>query len=126
MSNPYEGLDGREITDQVLLKLAPEELPQLPIACKTCPAALWELVRSKKSKSTSVKCYCRLKHLYTWAPDVDSEILDCSALYMDEEEEDQEASRPASQASSPTSQPSPEPQNILPAYSIDEEDEIPN
>ena len=127
MSNPYEGLDGREITDQVLLKLAAEELPQLPIACKTCPAALWELVRSKKSGSTSVKCYCRLKHLYTWGPDVDSEIMDCSALYMEEEEDDQEPRQPASQTSTPASQPSPQPENIQPAYTIDEdEDEIPN
>ena len=128
MSNPYQGLDGREITDQVLLKLAAEELPQLPIACKTCPAALWELVSSKKTGNTAVKCYCRLKHLYTWAPDVDSEVLDCSALYMEEEEEDQPTSRPASQTSSATSQPSQEPQNILPAYTIDEEedDDIPN
>ena len=80
----YE-VNGRQITSEVLLKLKEELLPHLPIACKTCPMAMWQV----HDKGKEIKAYCRVMHAYTWSTTKPTEILDCDALYQTEEEEEE-------------------------------------
>jgi len=82
-------LPAREITSEVLLKLEPQILPHLPLACKTCPSAMWQ-VTGKPSRPESVKarCYCPVMHTFTWDSQNQEEILDCDRLYQDEDEEE--------------------------------------
>ncbi|EUM20213.1 hypothetical protein L462_04753 [Enterobacter sp. BIDMC 26] len=80
----YE-INGREIISNVLLNLKEELLPHLPIACKTCPMAMWQVHNQGKE----IKSYCRVMHAYTWQTSKPTEILDCDALYEEPEEEEE-------------------------------------
>lgn len=77
---------GREVTSEVLLKIEPEYMAALPIACKVCPAALWQL--TGKVESPQPQCFCRVKHVYTWPAPPDKEILDCDLIYIAEAKEE--------------------------------------
>ncbi|WP_143354463.1 hypothetical protein, partial [Erwinia amylovora] len=78
---------GREVTSEVLLKIEPDYMAELPIACKVCRAALWQL--TGKVESPQPQCFCRVKHVYTWPALPGKEILDCDMIYMAEEQEEQ-------------------------------------
>lgn len=81
--------NGREITSEVLLKLRAEDLPALPLACKTCPSAMWQITgKAKQPESLTVRCYCPVMHSFTWDSRNQEEILDCDHLYEPEEEEE--------------------------------------
>lgn len=72
---------GREVTSEVLLKIERENMPGLPIACKVCPAALWQL--TGKPNAPQPRCFCRVMHVFTW-PSQQDEILDCDLIYISE------------------------------------------
>jgi len=81
--------NGREITSEVLLKLRADDLPALPLACKTCPSAMWQITgKANQPKSLTVRCYCPVMHSFTWDSRNQEEILDCDHLYEPEEEEE--------------------------------------
>ncbi|WP_253207672.1 hypothetical protein [Pseudomonas sp. BF61] len=81
--------NGREITSEVLLKLRAVDLPALPLACKTCPSAMWQITgKPDKPEAVTVRCYCQAMHTFTWDSHTREEILDCDHLYEPEEEED--------------------------------------
>lgn len=87
----YTLANGREITSEVLMKLKAEALPALPMACKTCPVAMWQITgKPDRPDSVTVRCYCPMMHTFTWDSINREEILDCDRLYQ-EEEEDEEA-----------------------------------
>ncbi|EGB6200459.1 hypothetical protein L1K71_22100 [Salmonella enterica subsp. enterica serovar Anatum] len=80
--------NGKVITSEVLLKLKAEELPGLPIACKVCPAATWQLTGNLDSPG--LRCFCRVMHLFSWdSRNPPEEILDCDMIYEPEEEDDE-------------------------------------
>ncbi|WP_233098430.1 hypothetical protein [Pseudomonas sp. MF5691] len=81
--------NGREISSEVLLKLKVEELPALPLACKTCPSAMWQITgKPDAPESVTVRCYCQVMHSFTWDSRNREEILDCDHLYEPEDEEE--------------------------------------
>ncbi|KFF42199.1 hypothetical protein JH25_27945 [Pseudomonas sp. BRG-100] len=81
--------NGREITSEVLLKLRAEHLPGLPLACKTCPVAMWQTTgKADQPESVTVRCYCPAMHVFSWDSRNREEILDCDRLYEPEEDED--------------------------------------
>ncbi|HDR3051873.1 TPA: hypothetical protein QCL04_005938 [Pseudomonas aeruginosa] len=77
----------REVISEVLLKLEEKALPDLPLACKTCPAAMWQITGRDTAKVTA-RCYCRTMHTFTWDSKNQEEILDCDMLYATEEQEE--------------------------------------
>lgn len=78
----------REIVSEVLLTLSPKDLVGLPMACKSCPDALWQIVgKPGKPDQVQVRNYCPIMHVFTWSPQVQEEILDCEHLYAEEAEE---------------------------------------
>lgn len=80
--------NGREITSEVLLKLKADALPALPMACKTCPVAMWQITgKPDRPDAVTVRCYCPMMHTFTWDSINREEILDCDRLYQEEEEE---------------------------------------
>lgn len=90
MTSNYLTSSGRQITSEVLLKLDPTVLPKLPLACKTCPAAMWQIVgKPEQSESVTARCYCHELHTFVWDSKTNEEILDCDRLYEPEEEEDE-------------------------------------
>ncbi|PII85132.1 hypothetical protein BL250_12485 [Erwinia sp. OLTSP20] len=78
---------GRAVTSEVLLKLEEDGMPGLPIACKVCPAAMWQL--TGKPESPQARCFCRVMHAFTWSGQQQEEILDCDLIYMSEEQAEQ-------------------------------------
>ncbi|CAH0299117.1 hypothetical protein SRABI13_04325 [Erwinia aphidicola] len=78
---------GRAVTSEVLLKLEEDGMPGLPIACKVCPAAMWQL--TGKPESPQARCFCRVMHAFTWSSQQQEEILDCDLIYMTEEQAEQ-------------------------------------
>lgn len=78
--------NGKEITSEVLLKLNAEALPVLPMACKVCPAAMWQLTGTVEKPC--VRCYCRVMHTFTWDSKHQEEVLDCDLIYPQEEDEE--------------------------------------
>lgn len=78
---------GRAVTSEVLLKLEEDGMPGLPIACKVCPAAMWQL--TGKPESPQARCFCRVMHVFTWSNQQQEEILDCDLIYMSEEQAEQ-------------------------------------
>ncbi|OXU01841.1 hypothetical protein IPC1165_28875 [Pseudomonas aeruginosa E2] len=78
----------REVISEVLLKLEEKALPDLPLACKTCPAAMWQIIGRDTAKVTA-RCYCRTMHTFTWDSKHREEILDCDMLYATEEQEEE-------------------------------------
>ena len=78
---------GREVTSEVLLKLETEGLPGLPVACKVCPAAMWQLVGNPDAPQA--RCFCRVMHVWTWGSQNQEEILDCDLIYQAEEAAEQ-------------------------------------
>lgn len=90
-------LPAREITSEVLLKLDNQILPHLPMACKTCPSAMWQLTgKPNRPESVTARCYCPVMHTFTWDSQNQEEILDCDRLYQ-EEEEDEDGRPPANE-----------------------------
>ncbi|NJP03503.1 hypothetical protein HBH25_21945 [Pseudomonas sp. hsmgli-8] len=88
----YSPANGREITSEVLLKLRGDDLRNLPMACKTCPSAMWQITgKPDRPEAVTVRCYCPVMHTFTWDSRNQEEILDCDHLY---EEEDEEAAPP--------------------------------
>lgn len=82
--------NGREITSEVLLKLKAEALPALPMACKTCPVAMWQITgKPDRPDAVTVRCYCPMMHTFTWDSINREEILDCDRLYQEEEEDEE-------------------------------------
>ncbi|WP_324729641.1 hypothetical protein [Pseudomonas chlororaphis] len=89
MTSPYTLPNGREITSEVLMKLEPSVLPHLPVACKTCPGAMWQVTgKSERPDQLTARCYCRIMHTFTWDSRTREEILDCDQLYEPEDEEE--------------------------------------
>lgn len=80
--------NGKEITSEVLLKLEPEELKHLPMSCKVCPAAMWQLYG--KVDALKVRCFCRVKHVYEWPAPPDQETQDCDLIYQAEQKDEQQ------------------------------------
>lgn len=78
---------GRAVTSEVLLKLEVDGMPGLPIACKVCPAAMWQL--TGKPESPQARCFCRVMHVFTWSGQQQEEILDCDLVYQTEEQAEQ-------------------------------------
>ncbi|PRW84429.1 relaxosome component, NikC family protein [Pseudomonas fluorescens] len=88
MSLPQELPSERIVVSEVLLKLEPSDLAKLPLACKTCPSAMWQLTGDPKNpKSLTVRNYCSAMHTFTWDSRTQEEILDCDRLYEKEDEE---------------------------------------
>jgi hypothetical protein len=86
----YSPANGREITSQVLLQLRGESLAALPMACKTCPSAMWQITgKPDRPEAVTVRCYCPLMHTFTWDSRNQEEILDCEHLYQEEDEEEE-------------------------------------
>lgn len=84
----YSPANGREITSEVLLKLRGDALPSLPMACKTCPSAMWQITgKPDRPEAVTVRCYCPVMHTFTWDSRNQEEILDCDHLYEEEDEE---------------------------------------
>lgn len=80
----------REITSEVLLKLRTQDTLNLPVACRTCPAALWQTTgKPSRPDQLQVRCYCRIMHTFTWDKGTKEEILDCDLLYDQEDEEEE-------------------------------------
>ena len=78
----------RIVISEVLLKLEPSSLLKLPLACKTCPSAMWQLTgKLDNPKSLTLRNYCTAMHTFTWDSKTQEEILDCDRLYEKEEEE---------------------------------------
>ncbi|ALE01097.1 hypothetical protein [Pseudomonas syringae] len=87
--NPYTPGNDREITSEVLLKLQGDALRHLPMACKTCPSAMWQITgKPDRPEAVTVRCYCPVMHTFTWDSRNQEEILDCDHLYQEEEEEE--------------------------------------
>ena len=87
----YSPPNGREIASQVLLKLRGESLAALPMACKTCPSAMWQITgKPDRPEAVTVRCYCPLMHTFTWDSRNQEESLDCDHLYQEEDEDDEE------------------------------------
>jgi hypothetical protein len=87
----YSPSNGREITSEVLLRLRGEALAALPMACKTCPSAMWQITgKPDRPEAVTVRCYCPVMHTFTWDSRNQEEILDCDHLYQEEDEEDEE------------------------------------
>ncbi|KWT12105.1 MULTISPECIES: hypothetical protein [Pseudomonas syringae group] len=85
----YTPGNDREITSEVLLKLRGDALPHLPMACKTCPSAMWQITgKPDRPEAVTVRCYCPVMHTFTWDSRNQEEILDCDHLYQEEDEED--------------------------------------
>lgn len=85
----YNPPNGREINSQVLLKLRGEALAALPMACKTCPSAMWQITgKPDRPEAVTVRCYCPLMHTFTWDSRNQEEILDCDHLYQEDDEEE--------------------------------------
>nr|WP_308812205.1 hypothetical protein [Pseudomonas japonica] len=85
----YSPANGREITSEVLLKLRGDALPSLPMACKTCPSAMWQITgKPDRPEAVTVRCYCPVMHTFTWDSRNQEEILDCDHLYEEEEDEE--------------------------------------
>nr|WP_055137714.1 hypothetical protein [Pseudomonas corrugata] len=80
---------GREVVSEVLLKLDPSALAKLPVACKTCLDAVWQIT-GKSTDKVQVRCFCPVLHSFTWSAQQTEEILDCEHLYKTEEEEVEE------------------------------------
>lgn len=107
--------NGKEITSEVLMKLKPEELPALPMACKVCPAAMWQLTGTVEKPL--LRCFCRVMHVFTWDSRNQEEVLDCDMIYQPEETEEEvetlgnttQTSLPPFLASQISTQPSEEP-----------------
>lgn len=78
--------NGKEITSEVLMKISPAELPALPMACKVCPAAMWQLTGNVEKPL--IRCFCRVMHSFTWDSRNQEEVLDCDMIYQPEEEEE--------------------------------------
>lgn len=90
----YTPTNGREIVSEVLLKLQPEALPKLPMACKTCPSAMWQITGNPdRPDAVTVRCYCPMMHTFTWDSRNQEEILDCDHLYEEEDEDEEGPSR---------------------------------
>ncbi|SFP07840.1 hypothetical protein SAMN05444063_1551, partial [Pseudomonas syringae] len=86
--NPYTPGNDREITSEVLLKLQGDALRHLPMACKTCPSAMWQITgKPDRPEAVTVRCYCPVMHTFTWDSRNQEEILDCDHLYQEEDEE---------------------------------------
>ncbi|WP_258196867.1 hypothetical protein [Pseudomonas japonica] len=84
----YSPANGREITSEVLLKLRGDALPSLPMACKTCPSAMWQITgKPDRPEAVTVRCYCPVMHTFTWDSRNQEEILDCDHLYEEQDEE---------------------------------------
>ncbi|MNF62426.1 hypothetical protein D3C84_441070 [compost metagenome] len=84
----YQPSNGRVITSEVLMKLEPGVLPKLPVACKTCPSAMWQITgKPDRPEAVTVRCYCPMMHTFTWDSRNQEEILDCDHLYESEEDE---------------------------------------
>ncbi|KGS10725.1 hypothetical protein OA77_30940, partial [Pseudomonas coronafaciens] len=70
------------------LKLRGDALPSLPMACKTCPSAMWQITgKPDRPEAVTVRCYCPVMHTFTWDSRNQEEILDCDHLYQEEDEE---------------------------------------
>ncbi|MDT3268990.1 hypothetical protein QNL75_28505, partial [Pseudomonas amygdali pv. morsprunorum] len=70
-------------------KLRGDALPHLPMACKTCPSAMWQITgKPDRPEAVTVRCYCPVMHTFTWDSRNQEEILDCDHLYQEEDEED--------------------------------------
>ncbi|WP_440057882.1 hypothetical protein [Pseudomonas fragariae (ex Marin et al. 2024)] len=83
--------NGREIVSEVLMKLEEHVLSDLPMACKTCPDALWQITgKASQPHKVQVRCYCPMMHAFTWDAKTQEEILDCEHLYDEEEDVDSE------------------------------------
>ncbi|WP_258230397.1 hypothetical protein [Pseudomonas protegens] len=93
----YTLANGREVNSEVLLKLKENGVADLPMACKTCPAAMWQITgRASHPEAVTVRCFCRVMHSFTWDSRNREEILDCDQLYQEEEEsQDEEEELPA-------------------------------
>jgi len=86
-------LPHREIISEVLLKLQSRDVSKLPLACKTCPSAMWQITgKPDRPEAVTVRCYCPVMHTFTWDSKNQEEILDCDHLYQ-EDEEDEEGPR---------------------------------
>ena len=95
MSSSHEASSGRIVVSEVLLKLEQSTVLKLPLACKTCPAAVWQLTGNPKNlDSLTVRNYCTVMHTFTWDSRTQEEILDCDRLYEKEEEEEQDLDDP--------------------------------
>lgn len=79
----------REVVSEVLLKLEPSALKGLPLACTTCPDAVWQTT-GKSTDKVQVRCFCPVLHSFTWSAQQTEQILDCEHLYKTEEEEEEE------------------------------------
>ncbi|AGN33490.1 relaxosome component, NikC family (plasmid) [Pseudomonas fluorescens A506] len=90
MSSNQEAPSGRIVVSEVLLKLEPSSLQKLPLACKTCPSAMWQLTgKPDQPKSLVVRNYCTAMHTFTWDSRTQEEILDCDRLYEKEDDPDE-------------------------------------
>ena len=90
MTSAQETPSQRIVVSEVLLKLEPRDLQKLPLACKTCPSAMWQLTgKPDQPKSLVVRNYCRAMHTFTWDSRTQEEILDCDHLYEEEEDPDE-------------------------------------
>ncbi|WP_425323371.1 hypothetical protein [Arsenophonus nasoniae] len=78
--------NGKTITSEVLLKLKQDALPHLPMACKVCPAAMWQLTGTVSQPS--IRCFCRVMHTFTWDSQHQNEVLDCDLIYQEQEAEE--------------------------------------
>ena len=86
--------NGKAITSEVLLKLKTEDLTRLPMACKVCPAAMWQLTGTVDRPC--IRCFCRVMHIFTWDNRTQEEILDCDLIYQPEEDEEENPVSPTS------------------------------
>lgn len=87
----YTLANGREVSSEVLLKLNEDALRDLPLACKTCQAGMWQTMGSPgKPEAVAIRCYCRVMHQFTWDSRNREEILDCDQLYGEGEEAEAE------------------------------------
>nr|WP_122423060.1 hypothetical protein [Pseudomonas viridiflava] len=94
--------NGREIVSEVLMKLEENVLADLPLACKTCPDALWQIVgKASQPNKVQVRCYCPMMHAFTWDAKTQEEILDCEHLYDEEEDEGESQPAPVSEEELP-------------------------
>ncbi|MEQ0866927.1 hypothetical protein [Pseudomonas aeruginosa] len=85
----YTLANGREVSSEVLLKLNEDALRDLPLACKTCQAGMWQTMGSPgKPEAVAIRCYCRVMHQFTWDSRNREEILDCDQLYGEAEEDE--------------------------------------
>ncbi|WP_426120580.1 relaxosome component, NikC family protein [Pseudomonas sp. PSRC3] len=91
MTSNQEIPSARIVVSEVLLKLEPSSLLKLPLACKTCPSAMWQLTgKPDNPKSLTLRNYCSAMHTFTWDSKTQEEILDCDRLYEKEDEDKDE------------------------------------